>query len=333
MARFVNYNYTLSYWIATDLFIPRRRIRKRNHPRPKKSRRMDSTLLLLQFLPEDGFHWYSKRGKPFLTNQQARHITKSMKRAGRKMDENLTVEYMTNLFRVATKLVGQCGKLQPHQFWGEVRSHLRWARDLDGGHLLDFSNKIISARNGYNNSFYFYREFNKKLEDIPEDYKEHVDNDLTQAIKDWVTAVHNEYGEDSEVPVLYYPQWLVDSDNEGTMEDTNSRFLERIEELKQQKDLKKKAGDTAGVASADDQDMEMGGCEEHDSDQYNEDDDEGEDEDGDDEDYGEDFRSDYSGDDGNSEGVNDDVGDVKMLGAEEENQPTTPSTTLPFRPR
>ncbi|XDG08858.1 hypothetical protein ABKA04_008473 [Annulohypoxylon sp. FPYF3050] len=267
-----------------------------------------------------------------------------MKRAGRKMDENVTVEYMTNFFRVATNLVGRCGELRPHQFWGEVGSRLTWARDMSGGDLLDFSNRIISARNGYNNSFYFYREFNKKLEDIPEGYKEHVDNDLTQAIKDWVAAVHKEYGEDSEVPVLYYPQWLVDSDNEGTMEDTNSKFLERIEELKRQKDLKKKAGDTAGVASADDQDIEMGGCEEHDSDQYNEDydedddDDEGEDEDKDDEDrddkdYNEDFGSDYSGDDGNSEGVNDDVGDAKMLGAEGENQPTTPSTTLPFRPR
>ncbi|KAI1094036.1 hypothetical protein F5B19DRAFT_490780 [Rostrohypoxylon terebratum] len=228
------------------------------------------------------------------------------------MDRKVTAEYIMSFFHVARQLVGRCGKLQPHQFWGEVGSHLAWARSLSGGDLLDFANRVISARNSFNNSFQFYRECNCKPEDIPEQYKEQVKNELHQAIQDWVASIHETYGPYSDIRQLYYPQWLVDSDNEGTAEATNSKFIERIEDLKQQKRRNNdKAEDTTDVAKADNQNVKMESCEEHDIDQGNEDDEGNEDEAEDDD-------------------VDGEQGDVQMLDEEDENQT---AIVLPFRSR
>ncbi|KAI1454699.1 hypothetical protein F4805DRAFT_438662 [Annulohypoxylon moriforme] len=134
-----------------------------------------STPLLIQFLPEEGFTWFSKFDTPFVTNSQARHITKAMKGAGKKLDEAVTAEYMTDLYLVARQLVGRCAKLQPQEFWAEVGSHLVWARSLTGFEVLDFSNRILSARNKFNDRRQFYRE---SRYEIPEEYRVKVDDAL-----------------------------------------------------------------------------------------------------------------------------------------------------------
>ncbi|KAI1209595.1 uncharacterized protein F4807DRAFT_467516, partial [Annulohypoxylon truncatum] len=276
---------------------------------------------------EEGFHWYSKYDKPFVTSQQVRNITKSMKKAGRRLDRDVTAEYLTNIFFVARQLIGRCGKLQPSEFWAEVGSHLVWARSVSGTELHDFSNRILSARNSFNESVQFYRERNYKPEDIPDKYRTKVDDELHRAMDEWVSSLHGTYGRYSEIKQLYYPQWLVDSDNEGSAEATMARFKERVDESRRQRGPEghgQQETDIEGV-DTDDDDMEMEGCEEY-----------GE------EDVQDGYGGSHDGSNGDFEGMNYEIRDgqgesdgnedVEMMDATDDGQPGI-STRLPFRPR
>ncbi|KAI0881594.1 uncharacterized protein GGS22DRAFT_192230 [Annulohypoxylon maeteangense] len=202
------------------------------------------------------------------------------------MDEKFVAECLTNLFSVARQLVGRCQKVQPHEFWGEVGSHLVWARELSGSDLLDFSNRILSARNAFRSKVQFYGESRMPVEEIPERYRTWADSPLLQAMQEWTHSLHETYGPFSEERQLYYPQWLVDSDNEGTAEATQERFEERLEEMRrirqQRSELKDNEGQEteAGVANTDGQDVEM-----EVSEGYNDPDDE--------DDYQDDYEGDY----------------------------------------
>ncbi|KAI0839232.1 hypothetical protein F5Y06DRAFT_295851 [Hypoxylon sp. FL0890] len=202
---------------------------------------MTSIPLLIQYLPQEGFAWWSKFWTRFLPSSQARRITRALRRAGQPLDKDVVLRFFDELFSKACDFIDRCKDLQPVQFWRLVGSELPWACYLSGSDLLDFSNRILCARIRYLDGWHFYHE--RIRTQIPHSHRERDYNTANTAIDRWRSLVENTYED-------YFPWWLTDSDNEGSLEAMVIRF-EAINEEEEDNDVEMRDEDKDSNDSSD----------------------------------------------------------------------------------
>ncbi|KAI0383621.1 hypothetical protein F5Y04DRAFT_287308 [Hypomontagnella monticulosa] len=199
---------------------------------------MSSWPLLISVVPLEGFVWNSTAGTPFLSSKQSRDTVRAMAKAGSSLDRDTTTQYIAEMFNRATELVGELKACEPKDwwrvfeevnFWEVAGRRTDWTKSIDGRDLYQLSLKIMSARQVFLGNIGFLAEYHH----LPEDQKENVKttfNAANAAVDEFMSACWHHDG--------MYPQWVIDSDNEGDEESTKRRTQQRFAKIQQEMNSK-----------------------------------------------------------------------------------------------
>ncbi|KAI1384216.1 uncharacterized protein F4822DRAFT_434154 [Hypoxylon trugodes] len=193
---------------------------------------MPSSTLLMDYIPRDGFIWQNKDRIPTLKGPLARTICREMKRrAGKRLDRGIATKQVATLFYRAHDLIHQCQEMGPEAFWREVGQKAKWAKDIEGVDLYEFSIKVIAARR----RFHAFKDWVIDGGNVGKHSDKRFFNAANDAIDKFTGALKKTYGQHSETRNLYYPKWTDDQGEElrEGLQKSDSLMNEEIDDLQE----------------------------------------------------------------------------------------------------